>query len=101
MTARPRGLAMHPPTQRYLVACVALFALTAVLVGRSGRLTMHPDFPLRLELPDHVGAYTAEDVRFCHNLKCLRAWPVERHLELHHRHSHRVDIYLHGSAQGH
>ncbi|MCE9616355.1 MAG: EpsI family protein [Lentisphaerae bacterium] len=64
-------------TRGYLVLVVACVALTALAVWRGGELTLHNEVDVRLTLPDQVGPYEAEDVRFCHTESCLRSWRTD------------------------
>lgn len=52
----------------------AMIAATALWLPRAGDVVLHTELPVALELPDVVGRYAAEDLRFCQSEACMRTW---------------------------
>jgi hypothetical protein len=51
-----------------------MIGITALAVARTGDLALEEAPPISLDLPDHVGAYTAEDIRFCQSEDCMHSF---------------------------
>jgi hypothetical protein len=64
------------PATRFLPHLIVLSAVcaTAVFLARPRELRGNPDGPIPLELPEQLGPYTADNLWFCHNDQCARAF---------------------------
>ena len=64
------------PATRFLPHLILLSAVgaTAAFLARPRVLLGHPDGPIPLVLPQQLGPYTADNLWFCHNDQCARAF---------------------------